>query len=307
MSDLLTEKKNKIIFKLISVVIIFIFSISSMSCASIVHGSRQQVRLSSEPSGAEVEIFGGAYHEKRKTPCTLDVKSNSTYNMIFSKKGYKDANRSTSSSLSGWFWVGAIFVPFSLIIDLISGSAYRLSPDNVAVVLMKTEDSNNWREDSIEPSTAIDGLNIDITLPARNSPRISIALTGLRHRGITEEEAAIITDILRRKLFQTDYFQVTDKATMEIVLEQQNFQMSDCSDHACSIEIGRLLDVAKVAFGSVSKLGSKYILEIAVADVETGELIAAEGCELICEIEEIPNLAGCAAGKIALHFAPKKE
>ena len=287
-----------------ALIIVIIILIVFQGCATVLQPGPDMIAVNSNPKDALVKLDDLSVGS---TPLIIPVHRSSECIITIEKAGYKTVVIDRDKVLAGWFFPGNLLwswgFPIAMIIDLASANQGKYNTDVINVDLVNIpipgSDSRHW-EENIE-------TNIDIILPERNFPRISIALTGLRHRGITEEEAAIITDILRRKFFQTDYFQVTDKATMKIVLEQQNFQMSDCSDQACSIEIGRLLDVAKVAFGSVSKLGHKYILEVAVADVETGELIAAEGCELICEIEEIPNLAGCAAGKIALHFAQENE
>ena len=150
------------------------------------------------------------------------------------------------------------------------------------------------------------GKNTFVALPPWDKPKIGIALTGLSARDVTKNEVAAAADFLRRELFKTDYFAVMDPSAIEAALEQQDIQMKECFDQTCSVELGKTLSVSKVVFGSLTKLGQKYFLEVSIADVETGKLIAAEGGRA-CKLEEIPELAKSVSRKVALHFSGSEE
>jgi hypothetical protein len=146
-----------------------------------------------------------------------------------------------------------------------------------------------------------------IDLPSHKGEKISIALSGLSPRGVNKDEAEAIADFFRRELFHIGYFVVSDRATMEAALKQQNIQMEECFDQVCAIELGNMLNVSKVAFGSLIKLGQIYFLEVAVADVETGVLVAAEGEGMVCQQEDLPSLARAVARKIAFNILQEEE
>jgi hypothetical protein len=308
----LLSKRGELILRLVIIGILFAFSITSINCASIVHGPRQKVSISSEPVGARIEIHSisrkskpqiGQIVQKAVAPCNIELKRNSSYIAIIHMDGYSLKQYYIASTMwDKWLWIGTL-IPLGPIVDIISGSAYYLSPDDIHAKLNPLPKSMIKEESGIIQKQYFSGVLDDRLLPPRKISKISIAIIGLDYRNIEKDEAMIITDILRRELFKSNYFEITDRATMEAVLEQQNVQISECFEQSCSIELGRMLAVEKVAFGSVSKLGKSYILEVAIADVETGKLIAAEGHGLICDIESIPELVENVAKKLALHFA----
>ena len=118
--------------KLGYLVIVLIFMLTSSGCATIVHGTSTTVRINSIPQGATALVGG----QTVITPSTLNLKNNQTYNIVFKKDGYEDTYYTIDKQMSGWVWgniaLGGII---GLLIDNMTGGAYKLVPTDVNVTL----------------------------------------------------------------------------------------------------------------------------------------------------------------------------
>ena len=103
--------------------------------------------------------------------------------------------------------------------------------------------------------------------------QISIAVMELRGEGLTPSEASILTDRLRIELFNTGKFKVIERELMDEILNEQGFQLSDCSSDECIVEIGRVIGVQNIIGGQVGKFGELYTISSRLIDVETGEIL----------------------------------
>ena len=107
-------------------------------CANVIHGSRQDIRVISIPSGAIVrENFK---NQATTTPGVLTVdRKKTSYVLTFEKEGYKPVEVSLKRTIDGWLWgnilLGLYGIVFGIAIDFSSGAAYKLTPGEVNVVL----------------------------------------------------------------------------------------------------------------------------------------------------------------------------
>ena len=116
---------------------------ASLGCAAMMFGSSQEVKFSSVPSGASLEI-----NEKHvgATPATLKLKRRKDHTAVVRMEGYEDQAVTVDSRFSGeavaWSFVGAIWWwgPFEWILDLPLGSLKELDRTRVSVRLEKTEE-----------------------------------------------------------------------------------------------------------------------------------------------------------------------
>ena len=119
----------------ISVVMI---GILTAGCANVIHGSRQDIRVISIPSGAVVRENFKNQATTAPGVLTLDRKKTS-YVLTFEKEGYKPVEVSLRRTTDGWLWgnilLGLYGVLFGMAIDFSSGAAYKLTPGEVKVVL----------------------------------------------------------------------------------------------------------------------------------------------------------------------------
>lgn len=118
--------------------------------------------------------------------------------------------------------------------------------------------------------------------------RPSIAVMDFEARGgISQTDASTFADRFRFELMQTDSFEVMERAQMNLILQEQNFQRSDCVDQQCAVEAGRLIAVKKIVSGSVAKVGGIYTINAKLLDVETGKIDKNLSQDCDCPIEKV--------------------
>jgi hypothetical protein len=113
-------------------------SLLTTSCATIVHGGRQEIPITSEPEGATATIHPGDHRITTPGEVILSRKK-PMYTVRFEKEGYQTEERYINQSfgpltlanllLPGWIiWIG---------VDCVSGAAWNLEPLQVKAYLNK--------------------------------------------------------------------------------------------------------------------------------------------------------------------------
>jgi len=105
-----------------------------------------------------------------------------------------------------------------------------------------------------------------------NPARPHIAVLNLEARGISDDDAATLSERLRSHLVRTGAFVVLNRSRMQDILKEQGFQQSGCMTTECAVRIGVMLNVQKIVSGSIGKIGKTYAIDIVVIDVETGRI-----------------------------------
>jgi len=100
----------------------------------------------------------------------------------------------------------------------------------------------------------------------------TIAVLDLQARGLSSQDALVMTDRLRSELVNAGKYIVVDRANMVAILEEQEFQLSGCTTNECVIEIGELLGVQKMLSGSVSQVGQSFAVQLQITDVESSQI-----------------------------------
>ena len=100
----------------------------------------------------------------------------------------------------------------------------------------------------------------------------SIAVLNLEGTGISESEAIGLTDRFRTDLVRTNLVTVVERGQMESILAEQDFQLAGCTSEECAVEVGQLLGVTLMVAGTIGKIGSTYIIDIRMIDVESGRI-----------------------------------
>lgn len=105
------------------------------SCATIVSGSKQNVKFSSNPSSATIFIDEV---EVGKTPFEIKLARKSEHSVVLKLDGYQTYETKLTKKFNGWY-IGNIFFGglLGLIIDPITGAIYNLSPEQVDAQMNK--------------------------------------------------------------------------------------------------------------------------------------------------------------------------
>ncbi|MDZ7290793.1 MAG: PEGA domain-containing protein [candidate division KSB1 bacterium] len=145
------------------------------------------------------------------------------------------------------------------------------------------------------------------------STKPHVAILNLEGRGISDNEAATLTDQLRGYLVNLGAFIVLDRGKMEDILKEQGFQQSGCTLTECAVRAGRMLNVQKMVTGSVGKIGKTYAINISMIDVQSGRIERSFNRNYQGEIDGLleilhdiaREMAGKKSHKLTIYSAPK--
>ena len=93
---------------------------------------------------------------------------------------------------------------------------------------------------------------------------------------VSASVSMIITTLFETNLVNTNAYIVLSQNERDQILAAQEASISDCSDEACAIEIGKLLSAELIIMGTVAALGTKYIINAKIIDVTTSKTIGAD-------------------------------
>ncbi len=105
--------------------------------------------------------------------------------------------------------------------------------------------------------------------------KLPIAVLTLEGRGISPMEADILTERMRSILVQDGRYQVVERSQMDVILEEQGFQLSGCVSNECMIQAGLILGVQQMVGGTIGLLGDSYALDIRLFEIESAQILKA--------------------------------
>ena len=103
-------------------------------CASIVHGTRQNIPVSSDPAGASVYVDGEL---RGATPLTLQVRrGDSTTEVKVELEGYRPVQQTLNRKFS-WWYTGNVFFGglIGFAVDAVNGAMWYQNCDEINVIL----------------------------------------------------------------------------------------------------------------------------------------------------------------------------
>lgn len=105
------------------------------ACASIMHGTTQDIGISSSPTGATVTVDNGA---KAQTPFVAKLSRKDSHLVHIVADGYAPADLTLTKTVSGWVWGNLVFGGLiGLAVDAMSGGLYNLTPNQLSAALAK--------------------------------------------------------------------------------------------------------------------------------------------------------------------------
>lgn len=105
------------------------------ACATIIHGSSQEVSINSQPTGAKVTIDG---QPAGNTPVVSHLRRKDPHKITINMDGYQPFELATTRSVSGWVWGNIVFGGLiGLAVDAITGGLYNVKPEQVQAQLAK--------------------------------------------------------------------------------------------------------------------------------------------------------------------------
>ena len=130
-------------------------------------------------------------------------------------------------------------------------------------------------------------LTIILTIPlqisiSQETETYGLAVLDLEPIGISEVEAKALSGMLRSSITKIinkkndkimDFYELIERSQIDKIFEQFEIQNTGCTDVACAVEFGKMLSVERIVIGSVSLVGSTYIIIARIVDVESGRAI----------------------------------
>jgi len=125
------------------------------ACASIIHGTHQDVGISSNPTAAHVTVDG---QQTGTTPVVAHLTRKDNHIVRLELPGYKPYEATLTRGVSGWVWGNIVFGGLiGLAVDAISGGMYKLTPEQLSGALLVNTAAGSMR----------DGLYVVVVLEPR--------------------------------------------------------------------------------------------------------------------------------------------
>ena len=121
--------------------------VSLAGCASIMHGTSQDVGLSSTPTNAKVTVDN---KELGHTPVIAKLSRKDNHIVKMEIDGYQPFEATLTRKTSGWVWGNIVFGGLiGLAVDAGTGGMYQLTPEQVAGQLAKQASSGFGKQDKL--------------------------------------------------------------------------------------------------------------------------------------------------------------
>lgn len=256
--------------KIILYLFMFVFTIFVTSCATIMHGTTQKIKITSEPSDILVTIDDGT---TLKTPGEVVLKRNRDYQVEFNNPGDEKYRVTIKSSLSGWFFGNFIFLGgwwIGMIVDAADGAMWTLEPESINATFQSSIAQKSQRGGKYIPP--------ELTFPEYSGELISVAVLNIKKGvGLNDELVGFIVDHIKNTLVHSGIFTVAEKT-----------------------------NVHKLLFVNISKLGEKFFINLQLTDTKSDviESTAEESC--YCELDELPVAGETATKRLIINLLKNK-
>lgn len=116
-------------------------------CASIMHGTKQDIGISSTPTNARVTVNNMPLGQ---TPLVAKLARGDNHIVKIELGGYQPFEATLTKKVSGWVWGNIVFGGIiGLAIDAMSGGLYVLTPEQLSAQLARQGDDSALLQDGI--------------------------------------------------------------------------------------------------------------------------------------------------------------
>ena len=120
-----------------------------------------------------------------------------------------------------------------------------------------------------------------------NAQEMTLAVMSLEARGISDYEAATLTDRLRNEFVKIGGYRVVERGMMEAIMQEYALYETGCTSDECLIQVGEMLGATHIVGGSVSRFGSMFTVSTRLVNVETGRLVRVYDYDFTGAIEAL--------------------
>ena len=115
---------------------------------------------------------------------------------------------------------------------------------------------------------------------------------------IESELSLPLTDRIREIFVNSNQYQVIDRNTIDLVIEEQKFQLSDLVDAERTVKIGKLLGAQFIVTGNLTKIENLNTMSLRIIDVETGVIVSQVSGEIDGGLNDLLELTEMLGNKI---------
>ena len=134
-SKTFSRLRMKMKFGITAVVLVMILSLGT-GCGTLIHGTTQEVTITSNPMGAAVVVDG---IDQGITPVSLDLSRKNKHSISVSMYGYENFHVLLDRKMSSWTILGG---PVGWLVDDATGGMYNLKPNRIDVQLEPNPSQN---------------------------------------------------------------------------------------------------------------------------------------------------------------------
>jgi len=145
--------------------------------------------------------------------------------------------------------------------------------ENMITIEAADEDGNRAKKEITVTRAALYPLQLP---RAVIDQRMRIAVYPFEESGTISETSGLFRDLLMFALEQENRFQITDRALMDRILEEQKLSLTHIIDQDVAVKIGRIMSAQAVICGSIIETGQGMEVVSRMIDTETSEIIATE-------------------------------
>lgn len=143
----MNSRQTKMLGRTTTMCVAALAAVAACGCATIVQSPRQQVSVASTPSGATVSIDN---IERGKTPLIAELKRKDSHVLRIELAGYQPYEATLNRRVSGWVWGNVVFGGLiGLAVDALTGSMYKLSPEQVSAALTSGQAATQRNKDGV--------------------------------------------------------------------------------------------------------------------------------------------------------------
>ena len=119
----------------------------STACASIMHGTTQDIGISSSPTNARVIVDN---QPRGTTPLVAKLSRGDNHIVRIELAGYEPFEATLTKKVSGWVWGNIVFGGIiGLAVDAMTGGLYNLTPEQLSGQLARQGASAQLQADGI--------------------------------------------------------------------------------------------------------------------------------------------------------------
>jgi TolB-like protein len=97
----------------------------------------------------------------------------------------------------------------------------------------------------------------------------------------------ILTDVMRSEIVKSDQFQVIDRAHVQKMLQEQQFQLTGIVNEATMVQMGQIIGAQKIVTGRIGWLGKIRVITLQLIDVSTGRVECLETSDFVGDVEQL--------------------